>query len=209
MGIYKATVPQEQQTRIGTPYLGGAELLNVAPASADNGSWEALDFTFRATEGDQKGAVYNHREFSVDENDPKAQSKGENLVARLVYILSYFTTGDRAAKMEEIAAAINGALAKDESFDNLRNTVIKIAESLNYTAKTDLRMKLVGNVYRGKANVGFTGYIGFLADDRSEGPFNFGPNEVQQNAKYSAFRSTPSTDAGEVGGTSGSAWDFG
>lgn len=138
-----------------------------------------LTFLFSTSKGD-----HQHTEYEVDPTDIKAVSKMQNLSKRVGHIMTKFVS-------EEV---VKGIIAN--SFVEYATKVAQILNPVVNSVK-DLEIKVVGNVYNGKATSGFPGYVPFIS--RKSSPsykrLQFTANENGQNKQYSDFNNaSPDND---------------
>ena len=131
-----------------------------------------LTFTFDG----EKGPV-QHTEYDIKAGDEKAASKAENMVKRVGHILS------RVGVSKEVLATNNNT-----TFDAYANWVMGVLGTSYKGIKVDI--KIVGNVYQGKATSGFPGYIPFI--EKSPSNISFSATEVSSNnAYFKTLNATP------------------
>lgn len=98
----------------------------------------------------KNGETFRHVEFPVDADDPKADSKFKNLGVRIKHILLRFVPEDQI-----IIANVN-------SFEEYCNAVIALIGNKNKETKVAIKL-----VYDDRGNLGFTKYVGFIANTPS------------------------------------------
>lgn len=139
-----------------------------------------ITFLFSTPKGD-----HQHTEYEVDPTDAKAQSKMQNLSKRIGHIATKFVSEDVVKNI------------KATSFVDYGNQIANLLNAACGAVK-DLEIKIVGNVYNGKATSGFTGYPPFIS--RKSSPsykrLTFSANENKSNGEYKAHSAAaPDNDA--------------
>lgn len=181
-GIYKDFKLEEVKKDVTTP-------------QGDKVGTAILTFLFIGKEG-----AHQHTEYDIKADDPKVASKSESMVKRMGHILRTFG----------VPQATLDAMPQHASFDAYVNWIIATIPQTYKTVNVDL--KIVGNVYGGKATAGFPGYIPFLASGLGgTKSLSFSNNETAQNAQYAAhYNSTPDKEAssGASVGTESRDTDF-
>lgn len=203
-GTAEDLTPSEGGNQPTIPYIGKAQLIDVNledPSKKEGKSFEVIQFHFKLLEGDQAGTVHRHIEWP-----PSNQSQASNTFKRIGHILSQFVAGDKEAAKEKAAKALASS-----SWDELRKKTDALFNKQlgkdKYTAKDDLKIKLIGSVQTqgrkaGSLNFGFPGYLGFITDSRSDTKLTFSVQEVQNNAIYlKALTSAPDNAAAKAGGS--------
>lgn len=138
-----------------------------------------LTFLFSTPKGE-----HQHTEYEVDPTDAKADSKMKNLSKRVGHIMTKFVA-------EEVVKGITAS--------SFQEYATKVAQILNPIAPSvkDLEIKIVGNVYNGKATSNFPGYVPFISrkSGASYKRLQFSANENSQNKEYTNFSSaSPDND---------------
>ena len=109
-----------------------------------------LAFHFKGS----KGETFRHVEWPVEANDANADSKISNMSKRIKHILTKF--------VPEENVIVNNV----ETFEQYANEIIRIAGK-SYEGKTFAIKLTYGDVKNPSANLGFTKYVGFIANDAS------------------------------------------
>lgn len=181
-GIYKNFKLEEVKKDLTTP-------------QGDKVGTAIMTFLFIGAEG-----AHQHTEYDIKADDAKATSKSESMVKRMGHILRTFG----------VAQATLDAMPQQPSFDAYCNWVIATIPQTYKT--TPVELKIVGNVYNGKATAGFPGYIPFLASGLGgTKSLSFSSSELAQNAAYASHHnSTPDkeTQAANDAGTAQRDTDF-
>lgn len=153
---------------------------------------DVCDVLFRSIQGQYQLRVFNP---DNDEDEDRREKNQEYIPKLFAYIL-------KKLKNKEIEVpAVN-------SFKELCDWFIKEAGDPKEYSKVSLELKLVGNVYNGKATVGVTRYFGWLERSDSGKKVKFSANEISANATYDKFlRDRQPSTGGEGGGTSGGGGD--
>lgn len=128
--------------------------------------WQVLDITFK----NAKKEIHTHRIFNPAQGD---QAKLEDNATTIANQLSYIAT-----KLQGKDAEVEA-----ESWEDLCNWAIENIP----TNKVPLKVKLLGNVYNGQANVQITKYTGWLKTMASGETIRFSKKENEANAAYFAF----------------------
>jgi hypothetical protein len=160
------------------PYIGPAYLISVdrdpTPGKGDN-EYETLNYHWKLGTKDEEGNVaptdYRFVEFYPDPSKEDFQSKGKNLLKRIVYVLTYYVGEDKAVE----------TVKNWKDWDDLRDKVIKTLGTVN-TKKKKVRVKLIGNAYQ--MRVDFPKYIGFISDENSDKQVEYNKDEMEKNAEY-------------------------
>lgn len=177
-------------------YLGYGEHGNIRIADISAGlkkrknsetEDDVCDVVFKNAQGQ-----YQQRMFNPDNDaDAARKEKNQEYYSKLMaYILKKLKGKDI-----EVPSTIN-------NWKELTDWFIKEAGQKAEYSKVLLQLKLVGNVYDGKANVVTTRYFGWLERMDSEKKIKFSANELQSNAEYDRFMADkkPKTEGGDSGG---------
>lgn len=124
------------------------EKISYENSKKDETGKNVLAFHFKGP----KGETFRHVEWPVETNDANAESKVANMGKRVKHILTKF--------VPEENVVINNV----ESFEQYANEIIRIAGK-NYEGKTFAIKLTYGDVKNPNANLGFTKYVGFIAND--------------------------------------------
>lgn len=171
---------------LSMPYLGEARLTSVVVEDIESKSGDlfpdVLKFQFKVlgedvVGNDVKGQIVEKAEFPPREDDD--QKKITNKTGRIGYIMKYF--------MPEEDVLINNANSWREFVD----IVIKRFEKNSGYVDIPVKLKVVGNVYNGKANVQIPNYKGFLQGESSDSAITFSKNELSANREYIQVQTVP------------------
>lgn len=211
-GTAEDLTPSEGGNQPTQPYIGPARLVAVnldSPTQAEGKpEYDVIQFHFELLDGDEKETVYRHIEW-----EPNSQDKATNAFRRVGHILSQFIPGDKEEAKEKSAKVL-----ASEDWETFRQKVDKIFNEKmgeEKFKKKKLIIKLVGEVIKqgskaGDTRFGFTNYLGFIGDERSEKSPTFGPNERQNNAEYQrALEGAPQPVGGSSAGSTGQDDDLG
>lgn len=189
------------------PYIGLATLNDVngdSPSKKEGKeNMEAIQFNFTLKEGDEAGATYRKVEFP-----PASQDQANSMTKRVAHILAQFIKGDKEEAKRKAIKAIDAP-----NWNEFKKKVLEVFnEKLTkekYSAKDDLTIKLCGWIIEqgknaGKPDFGFTGYIGFAADKRSDKMPFFGTQESQKNQAYVDAITSIASSTRKTGGSTGS-----
>lgn len=160
--------------------LNKVELTQTTKQDGSQGK-DILVFHFDGPQG-----PHQYTEFDVDPTDAKAESKRDNMSVRITHIMTKFIPKDQAD-------AIGGADFKSYA----ANVVAALNPAITSQVKT-LEIKVLGNVYNGKATSNFPGYPPFIAKVGAPDykPLSFSDRERKANQEYNNFLSaTPDNDA--------------
>lgn len=143
-------------------------------------SYNVLSFLFRNTDGNE----HEHYEWM-----PQADTdtgKIENMLARIKHVMKRFVP-------EEINAIESGQ--REANFQDWNALCRWVISTLDPKLKdTQVRFKIVGNVYNGNASSGFPGYPNFLA--RAGEDMSFSKRERENNQAYERFQANASNPGG-------------
>ena len=164
--------------------LDKVELTKATKADGTEGK-SIIVFHFNTPEG-----PHQHTEWDVlDSDSGDVEKKRDNVVKRIEHILHQFVP----------ANVIESNIAT--SFEQLGQWAITVLNGKTAGVK-DLELKIIGNVYNGRATSGFPNYVGFIAraSRPTYKPLSFSPREVAANKEYNDFNnSTPDADAATSG----------
>lgn len=146
--------------------------------------WDVIDFTFKGSQGEFTIRSFNPDDDTDDEKKGKNQVYISNLIA---YILK---------KIKNAEVEVPSTLS---SFTELKNWAIAQLGT-NYM-NIPLVIKLVGNVYNGKANVQVTKYFGWLERKDSGKLPIFSKGEEAKNLEYNNFGSNKAAATSEAEST--------
>ena len=177
------------------PYLGRAKLVGVEAETitkkVTDESWDVLQFTFELLDGDAKGLTFQQAFFPVRDDAERAEEKKANQVNVIGYILKYFCGPESAV------AAMNAA----ETFEQvIANAVLAASNKADKWKDKIVTIKVLGSVYKGKTQLSFPGYIGFISDGESDAPVTLSKKEMANNFEYVAFLSQPTTSSDDLKG---------
>lgn len=171
---------------LSMPYLGEARLASVFVEDIESKSGDVfpdvLKFQFKVlgedVQGnDVKGQIVEKAEFPPREDDD--QKKITNKTGRIGYIMKYF--------MPEEDVLINNV----SSWREFADVVVKRFEKNSGYVDVPVKLKVVGNVYNGNANVQIPNYKGFLQGKDSESAITFSKNELSANREYIQAQTVP------------------
>lgn len=131
------------------------------------------------------GQAHQHTEWEILATDNDAEKKADNLVLRIGHILRKFVS-------PEVVAA-NVAT----TWEQLTAWVMATLPQGFQTVSLDL--KVLGNVYNGKATSAFPGYLPFVV--KSGDPLSFSAKETAANNEYYAFIAAKPDAEGAPSGT--------
>lgn len=154
------------------PYLGPAKLSNVEVKEVGSVP-NCLQFTFTLSGDDMegnsvKGINHQHVEWAPNDNDD-AETK-QKKVDRIAYIAGRIVP-------EEKVLGIQATTWVDYC-----KAVINLLEDHAYSSR-NLVIKVLGNVWQGKARVKFPGYNSFVTTEDGK-PLTWSANELKQNQEY-------------------------
>src|SRR5690625_77850 len=173
-----------------TPYLGPAQLKEVALAEVNN-TPDCLQWTFELKGEDDKGndvsgIEHQHVEWAVNEQDD--QESIQKKIDRIAYMTSTIVPEEKIQAIEA------------PNWKAYCHAIIELLQSHGYTQR-QLEIKVLGNVYNGKARVRFPGYNSFIKGEGGK-PLTLSPREREENAKYYAAQnaapSEPTLDVGSM-----------
>lgn len=160
-GIYKNCKLIDMKKDVTTP-SGGGEGTKI------------LSWTAEAPEG-----LHQHTEYDIKADDPKAQSKSDSMTKRIGHLLRQFN----------IPQATIDAMPVQPDFESYCNWVMATLGQ-SYVGVT-FELKVVGNVYNGKATSDIPGYIPYMASGNAgTKSLSFSASEVRQNQDYNTFQSS-------------------
>lgn len=164
---------------LNTPYLGDAVLSNVFVEDINSKSGDTypnvLKFQFIVLgkdilDNDVKGQIVEKAEFPPRDTD--TPDKIRNKTGRIGYIMKYFM------KEEDVL------ISNVNSWAEFVDVVVKRFEKNGSYSSVPVRLKVVGNVYNGNANVQIPNYKGFLQGEDSMSAISFSNNEMKANREY-------------------------
>lgn len=181
--MFKATKEATTETSVNylnKPYCGPAEVTNIELkeiAGSDNNFVVTFSLLGEDIEGRPvTGSIYNRTEWAPDANT--AEDKVQNAVGRIAYFAAKFVP-------EEEVLAIEG--------QNWRDYCSKIMQLLTKyeVVGKGANIKVIGNVYNGKARVASPKYPGWIYTDGTMPSFS--NKEIDANREYmQAINSAPS-----------------
>lgn len=188
--MFKASPEGTRETStnyLNMPYLGSATVKDIKLEEINN--TENCFVVYLETHGEDikgnsvNGFIHNRTEWAPDENTD--QEKVKKAIDRIAYFVAKFAP-------EEEVLAVEGT--------NWRDYCSKMIQLLNkYNAiGTEANIKVIGNVYNGKASVQTPKYPGWIYTDGSMPAFS--KSELAANREYlAALSATPtSTDEQSV-----------
>lgn len=151
-----------------------------------------LDFTFE----NAKGETHLHRLFNPDtETDPNKKAKKQVGVSNFVAYI--------ATKVNGKPCIFSGEGV--ESWEDFTTAAIELIGD-GYLGKK-FQVKLLGNVYKGKASIVIPNYTGWIEPQESEKRLKFSPSEKKGNLEYKAFYETVQTSKPSAPSADGVAED--
>lgn len=171
---------------LSMPYLGEARLSSVVVEDIESKSGDlypdVLKFQFKVlgedvAGNDVKGQIVEKAEFPPRDDDD--QKKITNKTGRIGYIMKYF--------MPEEDVLINNV----SSWREFADVVVKRFEKNSGYSDVPVKLKVVGNVYNGNANVQIPNYKGFLQGEQSDSAITFSKNELAANREYMQAQTLP------------------
>lgn len=165
--------------------LEKVEFTKSTKKDGENGK-NILTFLFKTPQG-----YYQRTEWEVLSEDKDAEKKAANLVKRVEHIMRQFVGVDVIESNPST------------TFEQYGNWVVNILSPVIKGVK-DLEIKIIGNVWNGKATSDFPNYVGFIARKmrKTYKPLSFSAQEIAANKEYIDFISSrPDTE--NEGSTSG------
>lgn len=178
-----------QAPYLNKPYLGEARLVKVykEDIKGNDGTVypDVLKFQFKLkgedVEGNSvKGHITEKAEFPPKEDD--TPEKVNNKTGRVGYIMKYF--------MPEEDVIIEDV----DSWAEFTDKVLRRFKKHDDYPEVPIKIKAVGNVYKGNANIQIPNYKGFIQGKDSEHSLSFSQSELQDNRKYLEAQTLPSDD---------------
>ena len=169
------------------PYLGPMNVTAIKVSEINNK--QNLETVFEATDVEHKGQTHSHIIWEPEPGHPKFNEASfkKNMSKFLVHLLYRFsneeTDEDRQLWARQQIIADNWTL--------LCKQVIAAFESVNYTEKRDLMVKIPGSAYgQGKPRLRIPPWP-FTIDGRSSGKLTWSTNDLRENKKYEAAINAP------------------
>jgi hypothetical protein len=166
---------------VSDPYIGPARLTAVQIAEINDK--QNLEFVFECTDEAHAGQTHSHIIWEPEPGHPQfneerfKKNTGKFLLHMLYRFSNEETEEDRQLWARKHIVA-NGWLP-------LCRQVIAALESVNYTEKEDLEIKIPGSVYKGKARLKIPPWP-FTIDSRSNSVLRWSKKELIQNQEYLA-----------------------
>lgn len=157
-------------------YTGYLRKVEKKAVDTKNGEKEVLAFRF----GTADGTEHEYWEWAPEAGDD--EKKVANLLARLKHIVKRYAPD----LINKIESGQQEVVFTD--WDGLCSWVISNIDPLK--DKVQVKFKVVGSVYKGKANCDFPKYPSFLANATDN--FDFSNSERKSNAEYFAFKKNAS-----------------
>lgn len=133
-----------------------------------------LQLEFYKKEGE---TIYRHNHMELQPREEDEESKVNNKIDRILYIVGKITGQDKN---------VQGETWKDFT-DKVVSELKPYVE--NKSKRPELYLKLIGNVYNGRANLQIPGYKGFLERKDSGKMPTVSQKEQERNKEYINFNS--------------------
>lgn len=197
--MFKATKEATTESSVNylnKPYCGPAEVTNIELkeiAGSDNNFVVTFSLLGEDSEGKQvTGSIYNRTEWAPTADT--ADDKVQNAIGRIAYFAAKFVP-------EEEVLAVEG-----QNWRDYCSKIMQLLQKHEVTGK-GANIKVIGNVYNGKARVGSPKYAGWIYTDGTMPSFS--NKELEANREYieaknaapseAAASNIPNADFGDAG----------
>jgi hypothetical protein len=182
------------------PYFGGARPIKASVEehsytdreTEEEVKWKTIDVVFELLDEGWEGITYTYsfRNPRKDIPDFDANRFKAQVSFMGLEMLRYFADGERKDREKFAEKALSV-----KKWSEFMKAFIKAFNKCAPQDRTDIKIKVLGNVYEGKTSINFPMYR-FMADDRSEEELKLGPKEREMNKKYMKvkFGDKPSED---------------